>query len=230
VRRLALLVLVSAACGQPAPPQPVVAPANAAAAGCADVLAGFAPGGRVVIESIALEMPPPSARAEEEGAFPCALDESDDACLHRAEEAFVAGTPGAVVHGVELAGEPAGFEGTIEIDGRLHPIAVATDAEVSVEARRLQAAGHQIVLRELHRVYRRETRQAVLRWSPPPDAPAEPTWQARIALHADGEGEAALASALASVQAEAARLDLAIIRWQRVDVRTASMVLACPRP
>jgi hypothetical protein len=231
VHRLVLAVcVVSTACaGSAATTRPGATASNRAVAGCTDVLRGFAPRGGVVVESIALAEVRAAAAAEEERSFACLIDESDDACLQRAERVLVADDPGTVVHEARLVGEPAGVQGLIDVDGRPYQIIAATDAEFAARALALQAGGHVVTPLAVRPMYREATRQARMRWSLPAKAPATPAWEARVALRAEGDGEAGVAAALAAAQEEAARLGLTIARWERTDLHGASLTLACPR-
>jgi hypothetical protein len=230
VRSLALLVAASCGGGQRAaePPSARAPELAAVAPGCdGDRLKAFDPGIAGLAQASVAQRPvpdPPLARTHERA---CTIVESDATCQALARHDVVAADAQAAIGAVSIAGERDGWSATLEVDGVRHSLRVADERDVLVEARRLQARGHQVVPVEGHVVYRADGRKAIVRYEVPVSGAVPPMrWELELRGPV-GEGRE-VAATMERLQQEAQRAELVIVRFE-VDVESGiSVLMVCP--
>ncbi len=229
-RSLALLVAASCGGGQRAaePPSARAPELAAVAPGCdGDRLRAFDPGIEGLVQTSVAQRPvpdPPLARTHERA---CEIVESDETCQALARHDVVAADARAEIGEVSIWGERDGWLATLEVDGVRQSLRVADERDVLVEARRLQARGHQVVPVEGHIVYRADGRKAIVHYEVPvPGAVTPKRWELELRGPV-GEGRD-VAATMERLQQEAQRAELVIVRFE-VDVESGiSVLMVCP--
>jgi hypothetical protein len=159
-----------------------------------------------------------------EHARPCELAEDDDTCLARAKRDVIAADPDATITEAAMNGEPDGWQAQLEVDGQLRPLRVPQEADVVAEARRLQSLGHRVVPREGRRVYREDSRRAIVSYAVPiGQTPSRVQWEATLRWPLPPD----VPAALERLQEQVERAGLVVVRYE-VGVDGVLAVVACP--
>lgn len=209
--------LVACRAGTRAPPPPISS--RPVVDTCdRETLRAFDPGVDGV-EQIAISQRTAGAAPARTRAWPCETRETDAACVARVRGRAEA-DPAARVDAVEVTGEPDGWSVTLEVDGRPRVARFADQDALFAEGRRLQAAGHTVVLLEGHTVLRAAGRRAVVSYAP--DA-TRLRWQAELRWPTPSDPTAAFARLRDRLDGTA----LVLVRYAAAD-GTTTVVLACP--
>ncbi len=232
-RGLALVSLIASveACGpgddraRPVAPSARAPELAAVTPGCDDrTLAAFDPG-LPGLERVAIaqrrEPDPPLVR---EHVRPCEPAEDDAACMARAQRDVLAADPDATLGHVAISGEADGWAAQLEVDGQRIDLRVPNEADIIIEARRLQSLGHRVVPLEGRRVYRSEDRRAVVQYEVAlPAAPARVSWEATLRWPLPPD----VPAAIEQIQREVERAQLVVVRYE-VGLDGISAAVACP--
>lgn len=228
MHRLALVTMAIGACGGRARTE---APSGrapelvAVAPGCHDkTLAAFDPG-LPGLERVAIEQRrAPDAPLTREHVRPCEPLEDDDVCQARAKREVLTADPGATIGHVAMDGDPDGWQAQLEVDGQRRELRVPNEADVIIEARRLQSLGHRVVPLEGRRIYRDGSRRALVQYAVPlPPVEDRVKWEATLRWPLPPD----IVVAVTRLQDETERANLVLARYE-VTIDGMVAVVSCP--